>query len=188
MCADSREPVPCQPPPASDHGSVWGHCGLGTLGKRKLEPFSLSLCHSSPDGFVLYLQDNYLQPPGSPSQMCQAGTELAELQGEASGKFLCSGWWHKGVFSAAGGAPTALSSLAEQHKPFPLPWVSPHSYSHGRMLTWCCQNAASILTLLQERTLPALIIPPHVGQSASPPSPRPHLLAPGFVLRVLAVS
>lgn len=137
----------CKGPPwdsTMGHPSVWGHCGLGTLGERtSLEPFPLSLCYSSPAGFVLYLQDNYLQPLGSPSQLCRAEIELTGLQGEASGKFLCSGWRHKGIFSAAGGAPTALSSLAEQHKPFPLPWVCPHSYSHGGMLTWCCQNTAS---------------------------------------------
>lgn len=92
-----------------------------------LEPFPLSLSHSSPDGLVLYLQNNYLQPAGSPSQLYLAGIELAGLQGEASGKFLCTGWWHEVVFSISGGAPTAttLSSLAEQHKPFPLPWVCP---------------------------------------------------------------
>lgn len=33
-----------------------------------LEPFPLSLCHSSPERSALYLQDNYLQPTGSPSQ------------------------------------------------------------------------------------------------------------------------
>lgn len=152
MCVDSRKPVPYPPSSARDHPGtapwvthqsgdtvVWALWERGT----SLEPFPLSLCYSSPAGFVLYLQDNYLQPPGSPSQLCRAGIELTGLQGEASGKFLCSGWRHKGIFSAAGGAPTALSSLAEQHKPFPLPWVCPHSYSHGGMLTWCCQNTAS---------------------------------------------
>lgn len=105
-----------------------------------LEPFPLSPSHSSPNGFVLYLQNNYLQPTGSPSQLYLAGIELAGLQGEVSAKFLCSGWWHEVVFSISGGTPTAiaLSSLAEQDKPFPLPWVCPYSYSLGRMLTWCC--------------------------------------------------
>lgn len=114
--------------------SLWsGHPGR----EETLEPFPLSLCHSSPDGSVLYLQDNYLQPTGSPSQLYLPRIELAGLQGEASGKLLCSGWWHKGVFSISGGAPTAtaLLSLAEQCKPSPLPWVCTYSYSHGRKLT-----------------------------------------------------
>lgn len=114
--------------------------------------------------------------------MCWAGNELAGLQGETSGKFLCSGRWHKGrLSSAARGAPTACLSLAEQHKPSPPgQWDCPHPCPVAGchpVLPKCCQHPD-----LAAGTHPPCPERPRVGQPAAHHPPRSHPMTQGFVL------
>lgn len=129
-----------------------------------------------------YLQGSSRQPPGSPSQMCCAGIELAGLQSEAAGKFLSSGRWHEGrlppqLERLPQPAHPLLSRLSlppcNRAVPIPAGW---------REVTRCCQGAARIPALLQEFTPPGR---PCAGQLAVP-QPSPHRLSPqGFVLGVV---
>lgn len=116
--------------------------------------------------------------------MCWAGIELAGLQGEASGKFLCSGRWHEErLSSAARGAPMARSFLAEQHKPSShcsgaVPMVGCHGVLPATQP--CCRNSPSLL-----QTSPC-----GTASSAAahhPPSSS-HPMAQGFVLGVSVTS
>lgn len=171
-------------------GTLWGS---GHPGREETIlshfPFPCAILHHTVLRLCFYQRDNDTQPPGSPSQTCRAGIELAGLQGEASRKFPCSGRWHEGrLFSAARAAPTAPSSLARHQKPSspcngaaPMvgcPPVLPKRCRHpdltaGTVLTLPCPNGP-VQDSWQRCSLSR--------------SPRSHPMAQGLVLGVLAVT
>lgn len=156
------------------HGdpAVWGHCCVQEHWERwiyfELFPPHRVISHHVRLHVCFYQWDYYTQPPGSPSQMCWVGIELGRPQGEASGKFLCSGWRHKGRLSPQL-PPPARSLLSSTSLP-PAAGLS-QPCLHGEMSPSAAET--QLHPHLAADTHPPGPECPHVGQLAVP-----HLVTP----------
>lgn len=141
-------------------------------------PSSCAILHRAGPRLCFYLWDNYTQPPGSPSQMCRAGMELAGLQGEASGKFPCSGQWHKERLSLQPEEfPRPAHPLLSSTSLLPLEWGCPHPHPHGGM----SPSAAKMQPASRPCSLPQMSLCGTAGSAAARHPPRSRSTAQGFV-------